>query len=653
MCGLAGFLTRTRHSSDEQESLLRRMITTIVHRGPDDSGTWSDPAAGVGLGFRRLSILDLSELGHQPMRSRSGRYTMVFNGEVYNFQRLRGELEGQGAVFRGHSDSEVLLAAFERWGIDAAVPRFLGMFAIAVWDAERRSLSLIRDQLGIKPMYVYAHAGVVAFGSELKALRAGPAFDASLELEALTAYLRYLYVPAPRTIYRHARKLPPGHILTISDPAAPLPEAIPYWSAEDAACRGLAQPFAGDEREATEELDRLLADAVRLQMQSDVPLGALLSGGIDSSTVVSLMQAASTRPVETFSIGFDQEEYNEAAHAARVAGHLGTNHTGLMLTGQDALDVVPRLPEMFDEPFADPSQIPTFLVCQLARRRVTVALSGDGGDEVFAGYHRYMQGERLVEWMGRVPRPARRLVAAGIGSVSPTGWDRVADLAAPLLPGHLRPRLPGEKLHKIRHLMTADSASTMYRSLLSAWQDPDRLVRGARSEPGDVERLLAGSQPSGLLERMMLADQVTYLPDDLLAKTDRASMAVSLEVRVPLLDHRVVEFGWRLPRSLKIRAGQGKWLLRQVLHRRVPKELVERPKMGFSVPIRHWLQGPLATWAEDYLSPDALARNEELNATAVRDAWVGFKAGRGNLALGLWAVLMYLTWKERWIGHSS
>ncbi len=651
MCGLAGFLTRTSLSPDQQESLLRRMIATIAHRGPDDSGTWSDPGAGVGLGFRRLSILDLSELGHQPMRSRSGRYTMVFNGEVYNFQRLRGELEGQGAVFRGHSDSEVLLAAFERWGIEAAVPRFLGMFAMAVWDAERRSLSLIRDQLGIKPMYVYARAGVVSFGSELKALRAGPEFDAALDLEGLTAYLRYLYVPAPHTIYRYARKLPPGHILTITDPAAPLPETVPYWSAEDAARRGLEQPFTGDEAEATEELDRLLSDAVRLQMQSDVPLGALLSGGIDSSTVVSLMQASSGRPVETFSIGFDEEEYNEATHAARVAGHLGTNHTGLMLTGADALDVVPRLPEMFDEPFADPSQIPTFLVCQLARQKVTVALSGDGGDEVFAGYHRYMQGERLVEWMGRVPKPARRLVAAGIGSVSISGWDRVAEVAGPLLPGHLRPRLPGEKLHKIRHLMAADSPSTRYRSLLSAWQDPESLVRGSRGDPGVVERVISGSSPAGLLERMMLADQMTYLPDDLLAKTDRASMAVSLEVRVPLLDHRVVEFGWRLPRAMKTRAGQGKWLLRQVLHRRVPKDLVERPKMGFSVPIKQWLGGPLKGWAEDHLSKAALDRNEELDSAALHQAWVAFKAGQGNLALGLWALLMYLTWKQHWLGR--
>jgi asparagine synthase (glutamine-hydrolysing) len=653
MCGLAGFLTTMRLRSEEQEAVLRRMIGTIAHRGPDDSGTWSDAEAGVGLGFRRLAILDLSELGHQPMRSRSGRYTMVFNGEVYNYQRLRQELELHGATFRGHSDSEVLLAAFEHWGIEAAVPRFLGMFGIAVWDGDRRSLSLIRDQLGIKPMYVYAQRGLVSFGSELKALRAGPAFDTTLDIDGLAAYLRYLYVPAPRTIYRHAQKLPPGHLLTIVDPAAPLPEPVPYWSPEDAARQGLAQPFTGSDEEATDELDRLLTDAVQLQMQSDVPLGALLSGGIDSSTVVSLMQASSPRPVETFSIGFDQEDYNEAAHAEGVARHLGTRHTGLMLTGQDALDVVPRLPEMFDEPFADPSQIPTFLVCQLARRRVTVALSGDGGDEVFAGYHRYMQGERLVEWMGRVPGPARRLVAAGIGSVSPTGWDRVAEVAAPLLPGHLRPRLPGEKLHKIRHLMSADSTSTRYRSLLSAWQDPERLVRGSSGDPGEVERILSGTQPAGLLERMMLADQMTYLPDDLLAKTDRASMAVSLEVRVPLLDHRVVEFGWRLPRTLKVRAGQGKWLLRQVLHRRVPKELVERPKMGFSVPIQHWLRGPLKVWAEDYLSKEALGKHEELNAAALHQAWVAFKAGQGNLALSLWALLMYLTWKQRWLTQSS
>jgi asparagine synthase (glutamine-hydrolysing) len=378
-----------------------------------------------------------------------------------------------------------------------------------------------------------------------------------------------------------------------------------------------------------------------------------LSGGVDSSVVVSIMQAHSSRPIETFSIGFDQEEYNEATHAAGVARHLGTSHTELMLTGQDALDVVPRLPEMFDEPFADPSQIPTFLVCQLARRKVTVALSGDGGDEVFAGYHRYTHGEHLIRGLDRIPRPVRRLVAGGLGLVSHTGLERAAGAITPHLPAPLRLRLPGEKAHKLRNLLAADTPATMYRSLLSAWQNPGHLLRGNGSPSGEVERILGSPEPGQLLDRMMLADQVTYLPDDLLAKTDRASMSVSLEVRVPLLDHRVVEFGWRLPRSLKIRAGQGKWLLRQVLHRRVPKALVERPKMGFSVPIRHWLRNGLSRWADDLLSKAGLARHEELNPTAVHAAWLNFKAGQGNLAMGIWSVLMYLAWRKLWFGWAA
>jgi len=647
MCGIAGLFTTKRMTGEEWEPALRSMIAPIVHRGPDDSGTWSDPRAGIGLGFQRLSILDLSELGHQPMASASGRFTMIFNGEIYNYLTLRGELEQAGAGFRGHSDSEVILAAFERWGIEASVPRFVGMFAIAVWDGTERRLTLIRDQLGIKPVFLYAEPGLISFGSEIKALRAGPSFDPAIDLDALAAYLRYLYVPAPRSIYRRVSKLPPGHLLTITDPDRPLPAPVPYWSAETAARLGLADPFTGSDTEATDALERLLTDAVQRQMQSDVPLGALLSGGIDSSTIVALMQAVSSRPVETFTIGFDQAEYNEAPHAAAVARHLGTHHTELMLTGQDALNVVPRLPEMFDEPFADASQVPTFLICQLARRSVTVALAGDGGDEVFAGYHRYLQGEGLLRWMHRVPRPARRLMAAGIGSVSPAGWDRAVQ-GARLLPRSLRPRRAGDKMYKIGRLFDADSVTTMYRSLLSAWQDPDRLVNGGTAGEGEVERIMR-TGPAALMDRMMLADQLTYLPDDLLAKTDRASMAVSLEVRVPMIDHRVVEFGWRLPRRLKARKGKGKWLLRQVLYRRVPKELVERPKMGFSSPIEHWLRGPLRSWAEDLLFSPGLHAGGELRQPVLREAWADFQAGRSHTSQGLWAVLMYQAWKARWI----
>ncbi|OLE73259.1 MAG: asparagine synthase (glutamine-hydrolyzing), partial [Cyanobacteria bacterium 13_1_40CM_2_61_4] len=394
MCGLAGVFSRNNWSADELQGIVSRMTAAIGHRGPDDDGVWVDAPAGVALGFRRLAIVDLSAQGHQPMRSANGRFILVFNGEVYNYRSVRRDLESIGCAFRGNSDTEVILAAFERWGICQSVHRFIGMFAIAVWDVERRELSLIRDRLGIKPMFIYHHAGMVSFGSELKALLAGPEFDRTLDVTALTSFLRYLYVPAPQSIFLHAFKLPPGHILTIADPAAPMPASSKFWSAEVAARQGLASEFAGDDEEAVRELDTLLTDAVRLRMQADVPLGALLSGGVDSSTVVALMQASADRPVKTFTIGFDQKDFDEAAHARAIANHLGTDHTELHLTGADALAVIPRLAEMFDEPLADPSQIPTFLVCQLARREVTVALTGDGGDELFGGYNRYISGER-------------------------------------------------------------------------------------------------------------------------------------------------------------------------------------------------------------------------------------------------------------------
>jgi asparagine synthase (glutamine-hydrolysing) len=625
------------------------MIACLAHRGPDDDGVWVDAPAGVGLGFRRLAIVDLSEQGHQPMRSPSGRFTIVFNGEVYNHRQLRSELESAGARFRGHSDTEVILAAFERWGIAPAVERFIGMFAMGVWDAEARTLSLVRDRMGIKPLFVYARPGLVTFGSELKALVAGPCFDRALDADALTDYLRYLYVPGPRTIYRHAAKLLPGHILTIRDPAAPLPPSEPYWSVHDVARRGLADPFTGSDDEALDELHRLLADAVELRKEADVPLGALLSGGIDSSTVVALLQAATPRPVKTFSVAFDVEEHNEARHAARVAEHLGTDHTEVLVTGRDALAVVPRLAEMFDEPHADTAQIPAYLICGVARRDVTVALSGDGGDEVYGGYNRYTHGEGMMQRMLQVPRPARRAIAAGIGALSPGAWDRAHRAVAPVLPGGLRHRLPGEKLHKVARLMHADSVPHMYRSLVSVWPRPECLVAMPRAGDDPVERVLESDGFPRLLDRMMLADQLMYLPDDQLEKVDRVSMAVSLEMRVPLLDHRLVEFAWRLPAHMKIRDGQGKWLLRQLLYRLVPRDIVDRPKMGFSVPLDHWLRGELCPWAEELLSVEQLERDGVLHAAPIRRAWSELKGGRSEHALGLWSVLVFQAWRQRWL----
>ena len=645
MCGLAGMFASGRWSAEELRRITSRMTDAIAHRGPDDDGVWVDATVGVALGFRRLAIVDLSEQGHQPMRSASGRYVIIFNGEVYNHRSLRQELESSGCGFRGHSDTEVILAAFEQWGIERAVRRFVGMFAIAVWDVNRQELSLIRDRLGIKPLFVYHHDGLVSFGSELKALMAGPEFDRALDTAALTSYLRYLYVPAPQSIFRHVVKLAPGHILTIADPTAPLRPSVPFWSAETAASDGQAKQFSGGDEEAIADLEALLTDAVRLRMQADVPLGALLSGGIDSSTVVALMQASADRPVKTFTIGFDQHEFDEAAHARAVAEHLGTDHTELHLTGSDALAVVPRLAEMFDEPLADPSQIPTFLVCELARREVTVALTGDGGDELFGGYNRYIQGERLIAGFERWPSLFRRYAASGLTSVSPRAWNRMRDTLRPVFPIAGRTRRLGEKMHKLGDLLREESTDGMYRSLLSAWQDPEDFVVGGTAAHSD--RAVGSGMQLALMERMMLADQTSYLPDDLLAKVDRASMAVSLEARVPILDHRVVELSWRLPRKFKVRDGRGKWILRQILYKHVPPALVDREKMGFSVPLAQWLAGPLRNWAGDLL----LSSETEglLRSTVVRREWDRFLAGDSSNAAGIWAVVMFRAWQNRWL----
>ena len=649
MCGLVGILTSGALPVGELTYAAQRMSATLAHRGPDDSGVWTDATGHIALGFRRLAIVDLSELGHQPMHSQSGRFTLVFNGEVFNHHDLRRELEEAGCAFRGRSDTEVILAAFERWGIAEATRRFVGMFAMAVWDATTRQLSLVRDRLGIKPLFVSTQSGLVTFGSELKALVSGPQFDRAIDLDALAEYLRYLYVPAPRTIYRSAFKLRPGHILTISDASQPLPESEPYWSLEDVARQGRCNAFDGSEDDAIAELHERLLAAVTLRMEADVPLGALLSGGVDSSTIVALMQSAATRPVKTYSIAFETSDYNEAPHAARVAEHLGTDHTELLVTGADALSVVPRLADIFDEPHADVSQIPAFLLCTLARKEVTVALSGDGGDEVFCGYNRYTYGERLLGRLHRVPRPARRALAAGIRGVSRRSWGSVTRALAPMFPPLRQHALAVDKVQKVGRILGSDSVPQMYRSLVSAWHQPERLVIGGRANDGVFERVLAGRQPQRLLDRMMLADQLTYLPDDQLAKVDRVSMAVSLEVRVPLLDHRVVEFAWTLPASLRIRDGEGKWLLRQVLYRLVPRKLVERPKQGLSVPLASWLRGPLRPWAEDLLSADQLECDGILHAAPIRRAWDTLLGGQDSLAQPLWGMLLFQQWRQRWL----
>lgn len=650
MCGLTGFLAPAAQTG--REELLRtvgRMAETIRHRGPDDAGSWVDEAAGIALGFRRLAIVGLGPEGHQPMVSASGRYVVVFNGEIYNHRALRRELEtpsGTRPPFRGTSDTEVLLAAIERWGVPEAIGRAVGMFAVVVWDRRDRRLHLVRDRLGEKPLY-YGWAGdVFLFGSELKALAAHPGFSGAIDRDALALFLRYTDVPAPHSIYRGIAKLLPGTIATISpgDTGA-MPAPVPYWTIGHAAEAGAADRFRGTEREAVDCLDGLLREAVGQEMVADVPLGALLSGGVDSSTVVALMQAQSARPIKTFTIGFDEAGYNEAEHAKAVARHLGTDHAELYVTPADAMAVIPRLPSLYDEPFADTSQIPTFLVAQLARRSVTVGLSGDGGDELFGGYVRHFVGPRLWGRVRPVPRGVRRVAARGLLVVPARAWDRAAGLAA-VAPDWLGQRLAGDWVHKAAHLLSADGPEELYRLLVSAWDQTDGLVLGgAEPEPARADPL---DRPRGLgpTERMMYLDTVSYLPDGVLVKVDRASMGVGLEVRAPLLDHRVVEFAWRVPPAMKVRDGQGKWLLRQVLYRYVPRDLVERPKMGFGAPVGAWLRGPLREWAEDQLDEDRLRREGMLDPDPIRRAWTEHLAGKRDRSAKLWSVLMFQAWLE-------
>ena len=642
MCGIAGSLDLRAQTADEVlHDTARRMADTLRHRGPDDSGTWADAAAGLGLGFRRLAILDLTQAGHQPMVSASGRYVLVFNGEIYNHRQLRAELSD--VAYRGHSDTEVMLAAFTRWGVTEATRRFNGMFAFAVWDREKRRLTLGRDRMGEKPLYYGTVNGCLLFGSELKALRAAPGFAATIDRDALTLYLRHGYIPAPHSVYTGIRKLPPGHLLEIGPDGSGTPVA--YWSALEAARAGLASPFTGAEAEAQAELHALLREAVGLRLEADVPLGAFLSGGIDSSLVVALMQEQRSDPVRTFTIGFTEQGYDEAPHAKAVAAHLGTAHTELYVTPDEARGVIPLIPAMYDEPFSDSSQIPTHLVSALARRDVTVALSGDGGDELFGGYSRYLLLDQLWTRLERVPMPLRRAGARALLSVPTSRWDRMFGAAGPILPARARQAHPGDKLHKLAAGIGHTRAEDVYLQLVSLWQDPGSIVLGGRepitalTDPGvalDAEPLL----------RAMQLDAVTYLPDDILAKVDRAAMAVSLETRVPLLDHRLYELAWRLPTSMRVRGGTGKWLLRQVLHSYVPAELVERPKMGFGVPIGSWLRGPLRPWAEDLLDERRLRDQGLLDPAPIRAAWEGHVTGAVDEKYRLWAILVLQAWLD-------
>lgn len=656
MCGLTGFLDASgQMQGDDLRATGLAMADAILHRGPDDEGIWTDPAAGMCMGFRRLAIVDLSPMGHQPMESHCGRYVLLMNGEIYNYGAIRAELEnlGPGRVpaFRGRSDTEVLLASIVQWGLEPAIQRAVGMFAIALWDRQERVLSLGRDRLGEKPLY-YGWAGQsFVFASELKAIRAHPSFEGRIDRDALTLFLRHGYIPDPFAVYHGIRKLTPGTVVTVTPAdvrARAWPSPEPYWSLHDVAGAGLGDPFRGDPDDAREHLDQLLRTAVGQQMVADVPLGALLSGGIDSSTVVALMQAQSPRPIKTFTIGFHETGYSEAGYAREVARHLGTDHTELYVTPSEAMDVIPALPRAYDEPFADPSQIPTMLVSRLARQDVTVSLAGDGGDELLGGYNRHVRAQSISRSMGRIPAPLRRSLVKGVTAVPSTWWDRGASVVWPLLPGRFRHSNPGDKVTKLTSILNVelDHPERLYRRLTTHWDDPACVVPGASEPETVITSPDTWPELADFTHMMMYLDTLTYLPGGILTKVDRASMDVSLEVRAPFLDHRVVEFAWRLPLEMKIRNGQGKWLLRQMLYDYVPRELIERPKMGFGVPVDQWLRGPLREWAEDLLDESRLRQGGFLDPEPVREKWEAHVSGRANWQNQLWDVLMFQAWLE-------
>lgn len=645
MCGIAGFFDSSNSAEPaEMETLARRMAETLEHRGPDGGGVWVDANAGVALGHQRLSIIDLSAEGHQPMHSASGRYIISYNGEVYNFGDLRSGLGSRGHSFRGHSDTEVILAAISEFGLDSALQRFVGMFAFALWDREESVLYLVRDRMGIKPLYYGWTGQTLLFGSELKALCAYPSFNAEIDRDALALQLRHNYVSAPYSIYKGVYKLPPGTMMRISMGDRPAPRS--YWSVREAAESGLAQPFEGVPEEAADELDTLLREAVKKRMVSDVPLGALLSGGIDSSTVVAMMQSQSERPVRTFTVGFEEDEFNEAAEAKRIAAHLGTDHTELYASPRDAQEVIQRLPTIYDEPFSDSSQIPTVLVSELTRNHVTVALSGDGGDELFFGYNHYALGRDLWKKLGWLPTPVRRWMAGAISLAPTLLLDTSFAWLMPALRRYGRDGKASAKANRFAEILGAETSETMYRAITSHWKDPRSFVIGAGGDPprfgieGGLDRLGAFS------EQMMYIDAVTYLPDDILTKIDRASMSLALEMRVPILDHRVVEFAWRLPLSMKYRNGQRKWLLKKVLQRYVPEDLYDRPKKGFGVPLGEWLRGPLRDWAEALLDEHRLREEGYFEPRPILDKWREHLSGAQDWRAYLWDILMFQAWLE-------
>jgi asparagine synthase (glutamine-hydrolysing) len=699
MCGFAGFITTNTAQLSQAEAVASKMALAIQHRGPDDIGAWADASTGIALGFRRLSILDLSSAGHQPMHSASGRYVITFNGEIYNHTYLRDLISAEQMVtpakhWRGHSDTETLLACFEAWGLEETLKRTVGMFAVALWDTQTNTLHLARDRFGEKPLYygwattASSSSPAFVFGSELKALRAYPSFSNEVSRKALALFMRFTYVPAPYSIYQNIFKLEPGCILSIktdisinkkdyfskagdfqhwqSVPTAPLrPPAVQsgltmhrWWSLTSVVEAG-AQNQISSEDEALEILEQRLKDAVRVQSLADVPLGAFLSGGVDSSCIVALMQAQAASPVKTFTVGFEEAAFDESPHARAVAEHLGTEHNELFVSAKQAQAVIADLPTVYDEPFADSSQIPTHLVCKAARQQVTVALSGDAGDELFGGYNRYFWGPRIWSRLAWLPYPARQALGVAIRAVPTAGWDSLSRPVNALLPDSKNITRAGINAHKLAaRLSGVRDMDDLYKSLVSEWQDPAQVVKGAGGGSGGDTGVVL-SEPASMLSdpwpaagveqgqhRMMYRDSMTYLSDDILCKVDRAAMATSLETRVPFLDHRVAELAWRLPLNMKIRNGQGKWALRQVLYKYVPKNLIERPKAGFAIPIGQWLRGPLKDWAEALLDEKRLEVEGYFYSKPIRDKWVQHLSGRYDHTASLWAVLMFQSWLE-------
>ena len=646
MCGITGFIDGNAGRRGDPSAIVDRMTDALAHRGPDGRGIWTDAEAGVALGHRRLAIVDLSDAGRQPMVSACGRFVITYNGEIYNAPALGRELADRGRRFRGHSDTEILLEACAEWGVEEAVGRCVGMFAFALWDRSERRLVLVRDRLGIKPLYWGRFGELFVFGSELKALTAHPGWTPAIAPPAVAAFLRHGFVPGPASIYSDVHKLLPGHMLIL--PWRGGPAISCYWNVADVAAAGLGQMRHGSDPELTDALQEQLREAVSGRLMADVPVGALLSGGIDSSLVAAVMQEQSHRPVTTFSIGFADRAFDEAPAARAVAAHLGTDHHELYVGPQDAENIIPELATWYDEPFADSSQIPTGLVARLASGHLKVALSGDGGDEGFAGYNRYTWAIRAWKAGRNLPPALRRLVAGSLTSVPPGAWDATARIATP------RRRLPqlGKKVAKAAALMTAEDAGCAYQSIIAYWDDPASATSGVSADAGsatdkatwqDLEKRFPD-----LVSRFQVRDMTLGLPDDMLTKVDRASMATGLEVRVPLLDHRLVAFAWTLPPAAKIRDGVGKWALRQVLERYVPANLFERPKAGFSVPIAQWLRGPLRDWAGELLDEKRLRSEGLLNADIVRRRWEEHLSGRRNHDAALWAVVTLQAWRARW-----